>query len=57
MEEVICLEKALQGLFNGDLQCRDIDLVETLMPTVSGRGIEVVVGSKSVTDANKDPDL
>ncbi|CAI9289784.1 unnamed protein product [Lactuca saligna] len=27
VEEVISLEKALQGLFDGDLQCRDVDLI------------------------------
>lgn len=35
------MERALQGLFEGEIQCREIDLVEALPPPVSGEGIEV----------------
>ncbi|CAI9264002.1 unnamed protein product [Lactuca saligna] len=36
VEEVISLEKPLQGLFDGDLHLRYDDLVETLPPPISG---------------------
>lgn len=57
MEEVISLEKALKGLFDGDLDCHEVDLVETLPPPVSSWGIEVTVGSESVVGTREDPDL
>ncbi|CAI9263255.1 unnamed protein product [Lactuca saligna] len=57
VEEVVSLEKALQGLFNGELLCRDVDLVEALPPLVSGRGIKATIGSDSATGIDEDLDL
>ncbi|CAI9263906.1 unnamed protein product [Lactuca saligna] len=57
VDEIISLEKALQGLVDGDLECRDVDLVETLPPSVSSWGIEAIVGSESVIVTDEDPDL
>ena len=55
MEEVISLEKAILDHFDGELQCRNIDLVETLPPP--GQEIEAIVGSESATSTDEDPDL
>lgn len=34
------MDRALKGLFEGEIQCREVDLVEVLPPSVSGQGIE-----------------
>ncbi|CAI9275929.1 unnamed protein product [Lactuca saligna] len=59
MEEVVSLKKNLHGLFDGELQCRDVDLVETLPPHVSSRGIEATISSDIIVTgaSEKDPDL
>lgn len=57
VEEVISLERALQGLFDDDLECRGVYLLDTIPPPVSGRGIEATIGSESATSADEDSDL
>ncbi|CAI9259200.1 unnamed protein product [Lactuca saligna] len=38
--EIISLERALQGLFEGKIQCHKVDLMEAIPPPVFGQGIE-----------------
>ena len=61
MEEIISLERALRGLFDGELECRDIELVETLQPPVSNPGIGAILesssGSEDVVSTSKESDL
>lgn len=55
------LQRPIQGLFDNDLECHDIDLVETLPPLVSVQGIEVIsespVGLDDVVGTGEEPDL
>lgn len=61
VEEIISLERALQGLFDGELECLHIDLIETLPPLVSDRSIEAIPGSLSgledVVGVGKESDM
>ncbi|CAI9278323.1 unnamed protein product [Lactuca saligna] len=45
MEDTISLEKALRGLFDGELQVCDVDLVEALPPYFSVQRIMATAGS------------
>lgn len=57
VKEVISLEKALQGLLDSELECHDVEPIETLPPPFSARGIEVIVDLENVVSTEEDPNL